>query len=100
MRLLYIKLKSIVLTSIATPGLAIGLLKIKSNGKRTINDFKKYEANLSVYNQPPLRRVRRLVRSAQSENISGVRIRDEIKEEVKEEENKEVIIRLIYFSIH
>ena len=50
MRLLHIRVKSIVLTSIATPRRAISLLKIKSKGKRTINDFKKYEANLSVCN--------------------------------------------------
>ena len=97
MRLLHIRVKSIVLTSIATPWRAIGLLKIKSKGKKTICDFKKYEANLYVHNQPPLRWVKRLVPSAQSERFSGARIRDEIMEEVKEEENKEIIICLIYF---
>ena len=50
---------------------AISLLKIKSKGKKTICDFKKYEANLSVHNQPPLRRVRRLVPNAQSERFNG-----------------------------
>ena len=99
MRLLHISVKSIVSTSIAAPGRAISLLKIKSKGKRSISDFKKYEANLPMYNQQPLRRVRRLVPSAQSEKFSRVRIRDEIIEEVKKEEKKEVIICLIYFSI-
>ena len=83
MRLLHINVKSIVLARKATPGRAIGLLKIKSKGKRAISDFKKYEANLPVHNQLPLRRGRRFVPSTQSENFSEARIRDEIIVKVK-----------------
>ena len=65
MRLLHIRVKLIVLTSIAKLEQVIDLLKIKSQGKRTISDFKKYEANLSVYKQPQLKWVRRFVPSFQ-----------------------------------
>ena len=66
---------------VTTAGRAIGLLKIKSKRKRTINNFNLYEENLYIHKQQKLRLVRNFVLSAQSENINGTKNKGEIMED-------------------
>ena len=71
--------------NIATPGRAIGMLKVKSIYSRVRGPAKMYTADLSIYSRFSARRVRSLVSTTVQEEIGLIRNRDTIMEDEKEE---------------